>query len=333
MRIFLLFCICSLFILSQAVGFAPGIYCGYENCYDVIGIDRGNFTKAELSKLYRKLARLYHPDRVKDKSKLEEAEVKFRLIATAYETLKDDETRGYYDYYLDHPEERYYNYYQYYRMRAAPKVDIRLVILATIIIISVVQYISATQKFSEAISYASSQVKFRNAAIEVARERKLLEFDEKGKPKKKQKDGTDVEKVIQSIIVENINISGGYKPASLKDTFAFQIIVFPVTFKNFLVQRLRLAYRQYSNKELTHEDKLFLIRKNLGLSTEQFKALDDAEIDGYLRDELWKEDACAKYKKQKELEEKEKLMNSGKYKQYKRFMKRNAGNTISFLEE
>lgn len=92
-----------------------------------------------MSKLYRKLARLYHPDRIKDKSKVEEAEIKFRLVTTAYETLKDDETRGYYDYYLDHPEERYYNYYQYYRMRAAPKVDIRLVILATIIIISVVQ--------------------------------------------------------------------------------------------------------------------------------------------------------------------------------------------------
>lgn len=176
-------------------------------------------------------------------------------------------------------------------------------------------------------------MKFRNAAIDVARERKLFEFDEKGKPKKKQKDGTDVEKVIQSIIAENINISGGYKPASLKDTFAFQILIFPVTFKNFLVQRVRLAYRQYSNKELTHDDKLFLIRKNLGLSNEQFKALDDEEIESYVCDELWKEDACANYKKQKEVEEKEKLMNSGKYKQYKRFMKRNAGNSISFLEE
>lgn len=31
----------------------------------------------------------------------------FRLIATAYETLKDEQTRTDYDYYLDHPEERY----------------------------------------------------------------------------------------------------------------------------------------------------------------------------------------------------------------------------------
>ena len=45
----------------------------------------------------------------------DEAEKKFRLIATAYETLKDDDVREEYDYYLDHPEERLYNYYQYYR--------------------------------------------------------------------------------------------------------------------------------------------------------------------------------------------------------------------------
>lgn len=32
-------------------------------------------------------------DRVRDKDKSEEAEEKFRQVATAYETLKDDETR------------------------------------------------------------------------------------------------------------------------------------------------------------------------------------------------------------------------------------------------
>lgn len=68
-----------------------------------------------------------------------EAEEKFRRIATAYETLKDDETRADYDYYLDHPEQRAYNYYQYYRRRVAPKVDARIVVVVTLILISVIQ--------------------------------------------------------------------------------------------------------------------------------------------------------------------------------------------------
>ena len=102
---------------------------------------------------------------------------------------------------------------------------------------------------------------------------------------------------------------------------------------DFVVQRSRLAYRQFTNQELTKEDKLYLIRKNLGMSSEQFKSLEDEEVEDFLVKELWRKDLCNEFKKKKEADEKEKLMNSGRYKQYKRYMKRNAGNTISFLEE
>uniref|UniRef100_A0A7E4V8R4 J domain-containing protein n=1 Tax=Panagrellus redivivus TaxID=6233 RepID=A0A7E4V8R4_PANRE len=327
----LLFC----FALDSAagVGLARGLYCGYEDCYDVIGISRDNFTKPELSKLYRKLARVYHPDRVKDKSKVEESEVIFRLITTAYETLKDDETRKYYDYYLDHPEERYYNYYQYYRM-AAPKVDVRYVIVGTILFISTIQYLSAVQKHSEALSYANTQPKFRNQAMEIARERGLLEFDPKtGKIKKKQKTGVDPDKIISSIIEENINVSGGYKPASLKNTLLWVIITSPLYFPQWAMKRGSLAYRQYKDLELTHEDKVYLIRRNLDMSADQFEALDADEVKEYFELKLWIPEAYTEYKKKKEVEEKERLASSGRYKQYKRFMRRNAGSSISFLEE
>lgn len=128
---------------TAGIGLAPGLYCGLETCYDVLGIERdlgAEFNKSDLSKVYRRLARQFHPDRVRgSKEEREEAENRFRQIATAYETLKDDETREYYDYYLDHPEERYYNYYHYYRMRAAPKVDVRIVIVVAILIVSAFQ--------------------------------------------------------------------------------------------------------------------------------------------------------------------------------------------------
>ena len=102
---------------------------------------------------------------------------------------------------------------------------------------------------------------------------------------------------------------------------------------DFVILRSRIAYKQFTNQELNKEEKLYIIRKNLGMSSEQFKSLDDEEIEEFVRLELWKNDLCKEYKKKKEAEEKEKLMNSGRYKQYKRYMKRNAGNTISFLEE
>uniref|UniRef100_A0A915MJH9 J domain-containing protein n=1 Tax=Meloidogyne javanica TaxID=6303 RepID=A0A915MJH9_MELJA len=234
--------------LVHSVGLAPGLYCGTVTCYDVLEISRDDFNKTDLPRIYRRLARQYHPDRAKRENR-EEAEEQFRLVATAYETLKDDETREYYDYYLDHPEERYYNYYQYYRLRTAPRVDVRIVIVVAILLVSTIQYLSAHQKYREALKYAKEQVKFRTMAIDIARERGVLDFDKlTGKVKKKQKNGIDA--------------------------------------------------------EATTEQKL---------------------IDEYLIKELWKRDVFDQWKHEKDLEEKEKLAKSGRYKQYQRFQRKNAG--------
>ncbi|VDM69592.1 unnamed protein product [Strongylus vulgaris] len=167
-------------------------------------INRDEFDRSKLSKIYRNLAKKYHPDRVKDKAAKVEAEARFRVIATAYETLKDEQTRTDYDYYLDHPEERFYNYYQYYRRRVVPKVDVRLVILGTILSISLFQYYSAKQKYSEAIAYAMTVGKFRNMAISTGVERGVLEMDSKGKLKKIK--GKNNEDIIRSIIEENMDV-------------------------------------------------------------------------------------------------------------------------------
>lgn len=61
------------------------------------------------------------------------------------------------------------------------------------------QYLSAHQKFREALRYAKEQVKFRHMAIDIARERGVLEFDKQtGKVKKKQRNGMDPEAIIRS---------------------------------------------------------------------------------------------------------------------------------------
>jgi DnaJ family protein C protein 25 len=51
---------CALHHLSSA-HLLSGIYCGEENCYDILNVTRDS-TKGEISKNYRALARLYHPD-------------------------------------------------------------------------------------------------------------------------------------------------------------------------------------------------------------------------------------------------------------------------------
>jgi curved DNA-binding protein len=64
----------------------------YSDYYAALGVERGA-SQDEIKKAYRRLAQKYHPD----VSKEPEAEVRFKEIAEAYQTLKDPEKRAAYD--------------------------------------------------------------------------------------------------------------------------------------------------------------------------------------------------------------------------------------------
>lgn len=64
----------------------------YKDYYQALGVAR-DASQANIKKSYRKLAHQYHPDISKDP----EGEEKFKVVAEAYKTLKDPETRKEYD--------------------------------------------------------------------------------------------------------------------------------------------------------------------------------------------------------------------------------------------
>src|SRR5687767_14650015 len=64
----------------------------YKDYYKVMGVAR-DATQDEIKRVYRKLARKYHPD----VSKEPKAEEKFKDLQEAYEVLKDPEKRAAYD--------------------------------------------------------------------------------------------------------------------------------------------------------------------------------------------------------------------------------------------
>lgn len=56
-----------------------GIYCGRENCYDVLNITR-DATSSEVRKSYRRLAKTTHPDMFRDEVQKYEAEQRFKAL-------------------------------------------------------------------------------------------------------------------------------------------------------------------------------------------------------------------------------------------------------------
>ncbi|ESO02691.1 hypothetical protein HELRODRAFT_188809 [Helobdella robusta] len=322
-----------LLFLKFSHGMLEGLYCGEDNCYDLLGLTRDS-PKSDISKAYRNLAKKWHPDRhKKDK---DEAASMFQKIATAYETLRDEESRSNYDYMLDHPEEYYSHYYRYYRRRVAPKVDIRVVIVVTITLISFIQYYSASNNYKSAIDYFATVPKYRIQAVEYCMKEGMMSRDgknvkKKDKSKSKEELKEEEENMIKSVIREKIDIKGGYSKPTIYDTLWIQLFMFPYYLALYIIWYFKWFYRYNILKlEYTEEDKQYVIRRYMGLSQIKWEGLDDNEKEDMMRRELWIKENFQAYKKEKQDEMKEQMADSGRYKQYRRYMKKGGPGQMTF---
>jgi len=288
-------------------------------------------TKSEISKAYRQLAKKYHPDRHRDEEDKAEASERFKEIATAYEILKDDEARTDYDYMLDHPEEYYRHYYHYYRRRMAPKVDIRVVIAVTITVISVFQYYTAMFRWSSGVRYLAAQHKYRSMAMAYADENGMLDDFKKIKKRNKEEIKAEEERIIKQVLEENIDIRGGYAKPKVSDVLWVQLVVLPYTLYLYFAWYFNWIWRFNINKEeFGHEEKLYLIRRFMGFSATQFESLQEHEKQEFLEDELWIKENFEAWKEAKEEERKRQVAESGRYKSYRRYMKKHGPGRMYF---
>lgn len=325
-----LFVLLSLAQITSA--FVEGLYCGVKSCYDVLGVER-DAKKSQISKVYRKLARKYHPD-VNDTAGAADM---FQLIATAYETLRDDEQRKEYDYMLDNPDEAYYHYYQYYKRRLTPKVDVRYVIAVTITVISLLQYLHKIHAYDEAVKYAMQNPKFRNQALQIIHAQGLLD-NNSGKKSKNKRDKEEKkkeeERVLREIVEDSIDIKGGYSKPSVYDVLWVQLFCLPHRSVMYGVWFARWVWKFYLKKEeYGEEEKAYLTYHNLGFSAAYWEALDEESKEIYMEKELWAGDNYKKYKEEMEEEYRLKMAESGRHKMWRRYMKKGGPGQMTFGED
>ncbi|NP_001157385.1 DnaJ (Hsp40) homolog 8 precursor [Bombyx mori] len=307
-----------------------GIYCGKQNCYEVLGVTR-EATKNEIAKSYRQLAKKFHPDLHRKAEDKKIAEEKFKEIATAYEILRDDEERSDYNYMLDNPQEYYAHYYRYYRRRMAPKVDVRIVLAVTITLISLVQYYSAWSKYDTAIKYFMSVPKYRNKALEIAKEE--IKESQGGKKNRKSKAElkSEQDKIIRRVIEENMDIKGAYAKPEIVDILWVQLIILPYTIAYYIYWYLRWIWKYTILKQpFGNEEKFYLIRKYTKMGPHQFDAIEEYEKQEYLDEELWIKENFKIWKEIKDEEAKKALADNNKYKQYRRYIKQHGIGRMTF---
>jgi len=315
--------------LTGSDAMIEGLYCGRDNCYDLLGVTRDS-SKGDISKAYRQLAKKYHPDRHKTEDKLE-AEERFKEVATAYEILKDPETRSDYDYMLDHPEEHYQHYYHYYKRKMSPKVDVRIVIIVTITVISIFQYYTAMFRWSSGMRYLAAQPKYRTMALNAANEEGLLDDIRKIKKRNKEEIRVEEDRIIRSVLESKMEIKGGYAKPKISDVLWMQIILSPLTFYRYVIWYTLWMWRFNINKEeYGTEEKFYLIRKLMCVSQTQFEAIPEEEKEDYLEMKLWIRENFKEWKKEKEEEMKKQMAESAKYKSYRRYMKKHGTGRMYF---
>eukprot|EP00939_MAST-03C_sp_MAST-3C-sp1_P004768 g4768.t1 len=309
--------------MCAAIGLDPDMYCGVENCYDVLHIDRGASVR-QIKRSYRQLSREYHPDRNQHPN----AQAMFIKIATANEVLGDEETREAYDYYLDHPEERWRNKYNFYRFKYAPKTDLRLVLLGFVAVVSIVQYVSAHQRYKFAqfcLRRDKRVLKKAQALVQQSQE-----TSKRATSRKKQKRATkqEMEDAINEVIANGVLIRGGFgKPSVMRDTLVGWLIFFPRTAYTFIRQSGRWIILYYILKRpYSQADRVVLTIR--ALSTHRVKQWREWEEDEYddlkkqalVDRELWIPSNMAKLQNENARELFEKR--EGRYKQHLRQMRK-----------
>ncbi|KAG1659182.1 DnaJ subfamily C member 25 [Nymphon striatum] len=358
--IFLFLC-----ILPYVSCFLEGIYCGKENCYEVLDVNRDS-SRSEINKAYRQLARKHHPDVHKTKEAKKTAEVKFMSIANAYEILKDEESRKDYDYMLDNPDLFYQHYYRYYRHRMAPKVDVRIVIAVSLTVLSVFQYWNSWSRYHSAMSYLATVPKYRIQvsgmivyyliyllwvtmwinfifswksvkypgvfqALAIAKQEGLLNKNKKRSRKTKEELKEEEETTIKKVLADKMDIKGGYSKPLITDVLWVQLVLLPYTLGKYFHWYIKWIYRfNICKEEYGEVEKDYLIKKYMGCSSSQWAAIEDDEKEDYFYHELWIKDNFLEWKKNKDEEMQAKLAESAKYKSYRRYLRNHGPGAITF---
>merc|ERR1712008_208347 len=142
-----------------------------------------------------------------------------------------------------------------------------------------VQYYNGWTKYEEAIKHFTTTPKYRLQAIEIAKQDGLME-EEKNKKKQRGMTKEEIrqkeEAIIREVIESKMDIRGVYAKPTYTDILWVQLVFVPYWIALYIKWYLRWVWKFWiKGDEFEDEEKLHLIRKNLGISQGQMDIMED----------------------------------------------------------
>jgi len=110
-----------------------------------------------------------------------------------------------------------------------------------------------------------------------------------------------------------------------------QLVFLPYTLALYIAWYSQWTWRfTIKREEYGDAEKLYLIRKRLGISETQFENIGETEREEFLSLELWNKENFKAWKAEKEEERKVQMAESGRMKQYRRYMKKHGPSRMYF---
>jgi DnaJ family protein C protein 25 len=256
---------------------ASAIYCGDDDCYDLLGVPT-SATASDIKKAYYKLSLKHHPDKNPDP----ETKEKFQKIATAYEILKDEVKREQYDYAIAHPEEFFYNTARYYQAYYGPQADLRAVLVGILVILSFFQFLNEKMRHAQMVDMVKQTPAYKNKlkALELQKNG-AVSNKKKGQKYRSRMDGDDLSKDL------DLQIAGAEQPTPWR-LIGVGFILLPYTLgKLAFWQGSWIWQYRIKKKPYTWQDAAYLTCYLLGIPAATWRGMSDRIRDELVEKRLW----------------------------------------------
>ena len=322
------YCFITSFVLIkkvEAATYAEQTTWWNSDFYGMLGVSKDVETR-ELKKVYRKLARTFHPDKyetsgpeIKQVFTKDEAANKFLEISGAYEILKDEDKRKEYDEFIASIPARFRPVYGESRLA---KADVWVVILGFLLALTGIQYVSQRFKFNSFVKFWKTRDDVQQWGMEQTEEDYQKQLKTMKKMTKQDKRILRAQLVDDFLTLKSkdLDVKGGYKKLVWHELIIVRFFCSPYTIPRWFFALLSYTLRLLRNTP-TEDDKIYWTKGALKMKDTQWEQLDDEDKEEYVSKELWISANMAKH--QKEQQEEYMKSNPAQMKRYLRWKKKN----------